>query len=125
MKNEQLSGQCGNGKQKRSRIVKPEEVLDLEYASINAERSGDWMPAEELWEAAKAALNEGKDVTLNLEKIEHLDASAMQILLALDAEQKKNDRHLQLVNVSSNLRNWFEYSGADAYFPMTGQKSNE
>ena len=83
------------------------------------------MPAEELWEAAKAALNEGKDVTFNLDKIDHLDASALQILLALDAEQKKNGRHLQLVKASPNLRHWFEYSGAAAYFPVTEQESNE
>lgn len=83
------------------------------------------MPAEELWKAAKAALNEGKDMTFNLDKIDHLDASALQILLALDAEQKKIGRHLQFERVSLNLRHWFEYSGAAAYFPVIEQKSNE
>jgi len=83
------------------------------------------MPAEELWEAAQAAVSQGKDVTLNLDKIDHLDASALQILLALDAEQKKKGLHLQLAKASSNLRDWFDYSGAAALFPMTEQRSND
>ncbi len=83
------------------------------------------MPAEELSEAAQAVLGQGKDVTLNLDKVDHLDASALQILLALDAEQKKRGRHLQLVNASANLRHWFEYSGAAGHFLMTEPKSNE
>jgi len=83
------------------------------------------MPAEELWEAAQAAVSQGKDVTLNLDKIDHLDASALQILLALDEEQKKHGRHLQLANASSNLRYWFEYSGAAGYLSTTEQGNNE
>ena len=82
------------------------------------------MPVEDLREAALSAVNAGSDVTLNLDRVNHLDASALQILLALDAEQKKRGRNLQLTNASSHLQQWFEYAGA-AHFFMTGQKHNE
>jgi anti-anti-sigma factor len=125
MKSERATGQDGSGKAKRTRVAKPQAAPEQGTTSINAEHSGDWMPAEELWEAAQAAVSQGKEVALNLDKIEHLDASALQILLALDVEQKKYGRHLQLVNASSNLRRWFEYSGSAAYLPMTEQKSDD
>jgi anti-anti-sigma factor len=125
MKSERESEPGQNGKAKRTRVAKPQAVLEQHSALIDAERSGDWMPAEELWEAAQAAVSQGKDVTLNLDKIDHLDASALQILLALDAEQKKKGLHLQLAKASSNLRDWFDYSGAAALFPMTEQRSND
>ena len=74
------------------------------------------MPAEELKEAAIAALATSMDMTLNLDRIDHLDASAMQILLALEAEQKNRGQHLHLVNASPQLRQWFELSGAMGHF---------
>jgi len=61
---------------------------NVEQILIKVERSGDWMPVEELWQAVRAAVEAGHDVTLDLGRIEHLDASALQVLLALDAEQK-------------------------------------
>jgi len=106
MKNERDNGSGGDGKAKRTRANKPQVVLEQSSSSIDAERSGDWLPAEDLREAAKAAVNEDKDITINLDKIDHLDASALQILLALDTEQKKKGRHIQLAKASSNLRQW-------------------
>ena len=61
---------------------------DGERISIYVDRSGDWMPAEELRAAALDALSQEKDVVLNLGNVDHLDASALQILLALEREQK-------------------------------------
>jgi hypothetical protein len=52
----------------------------MERSVVEVERLGDWMPVEELREAALKALGEGKDVTLNLKNVDHLDASALQIL---------------------------------------------
>ena len=84
---------------------------DLGAVIIAAERCGDWMPAGELREAALAALAGSCDVTFNLDKLDHLDASALQILLALDEEQRKRGRQLHVANVSPDLGKWFEYSG--------------
>jgi len=74
------------------------------------------MPAEELREAALAALSRGKDVILNLDRVDHLDSSALQILLALQAEQRKQGRNLQLAKASPRLRKWFEFAGVDDRF---------
>jgi anti-anti-sigma factor len=75
------------------------------------------MAAEELRETALKAMEADGDITLNLDGVDHLDASSLQILLALGKEQKKRGRHLDMVNASSHLRRWFEYSGAaDDFF---------
>ncbi len=97
----------------------------MERAVFDVERSGDWMPVEELREAALKVVGEGKDVTLNLKSLNHLDASALQILLALELEQKKWGRQLDLINVSSDLRQWFDYSGAADQFLMVAQRTDE
>ncbi|MGA9672193.1 MAG: STAS domain-containing protein [Terracidiphilus sp.] len=111
------------GKEKRVRAAKPSVELNLRHTLINVERSGDWMPAEELREAALDALSQGSDINLNLDKIDHLDASALQILLALDAEQKKRERDLRLENASPRLRKWFEFAGvADQFFHGRGKE---
>ena len=70
------------------------------------------MPPEDLHEAALAALAAGGDIALNLHGVDHLDAGALQVLLALDAEQRKRQRNLQLTNASSHLRQWFQFAGA-------------
>jgi ABC-type transporter Mla MlaB component len=105
-----------NKKNTRSRTRKSSAAKQAEQILIEAERSGDWMPVEELREAALAAVQSGNDVTVNLDRINHLDASALQILLALGAEQKKLGYKLELANVSTNLRQWFEYAGATDQF---------
>jgi anti-anti-sigma regulatory factor len=101
------------------------EPKEMPGRVIEVERSGDWMPADELREAAMIALATGDDTTLSLDGIDHLDASAMQILLALGAEQRDRGQHLHLVNTSAPLRQWFELSGAaDQLFP-DGRNANE
>jgi ABC-type transporter Mla MlaB component len=100
--------------QSNSPLPAPEE--DIEPVSIEVERSGEWMPAEELRDAAVELLSEGKDIAVNLDRIDHLDASALQILLALEAEQNKQGRKLELVKASPHLRSWFEFAGADDHF---------
>jgi anti-anti-sigma factor len=91
---------------------------------IQVERSGEWMPAEELWEAALAALVEGKDVTVDLDRVDHLDASALQILLALDVELKNGGHKLRLKKASERLRKWFDFAGVDEEFFEDRQKSD-
>ena len=112
-------------KAKGARGSMPQEKRDQQHAVIELERSGDWMPAEELRETALAALEASHDMTLNLDRIDHLDASAMQILLALDVEQKNRGQHLHLVNASPQLRQWFEFSGAAEHFLVNQRNANE
>lgn len=83
------------------------------------------MPADELRGMAQGALETGNDVTVNVCNLGHLDASALQILLALETEQKKRGGNLELANASLHLRQWFEYAGVADHFSMTDRKSDE
>ena len=115
----------GSGTVKRARVADlPAEPSPREIV-VEVERSGDWMPADELRAAALAALEAGNDVSLHLGGIDHLDASALQILLALDAEQKVQGRHLELANAAPHLRQWFEYAGAADRFSMTAPTTDD
>jgi anti-anti-sigma regulatory factor len=78
---------------------------------INVIRDGDWLPPEEFRAVALSAAQAEGDLTVNLEGIDHLDASALQILLALAVERKKRGRGLYLANASTSLSHWFEYAG--------------
>ncbi len=90
---------------------------------IEVERSGDWMPVEDLLKAALAASLADNDVTVNLNGIDHLDASSLQVLLALDIDRKKRGKILQLASPSPHLRQWFEFAGADEqFFPNQGEQ---
>jgi ABC-type transporter Mla MlaB component len=100
MKSDRPIGHGGTGKRKRTGVDDSRTELNRARACSDIERSGEWMAAEELRDAALGALELGGDVTVNVGKVDHLDASALQILLALDAEQKKRRGHLQLVNAS-------------------------
>lgn len=108
-----------------ARAVKPQTRSNLGHIALDVERSGDWMPVEDLREAVLGALGTVGDLTLNLDRINHLDASALQILLALDTEQRKRGQNLHLVNASLLLRQWFDFAGAADHFSMTERKSNE
>ncbi len=125
MTSDLTNGRAGGSKAKRTRIATPQAELDRGRTQIDVERSGDWMPADELRGAALSALVAGNDVTVNVGSVDHLDASALQILLALDAEQKKRGRNLEVANASPHLRQWFEYAGAADRFSMTDRKSDE
>lgn len=99
------------GKSKRVRVADLEAELGPRSASINIERSGDWMAAEDFREAALGALEGDEDVAVNLDRVAHLDGSALQILLALETELKNQGRNLRLENASPHLRQWFELAG--------------
>ena len=62
------------------------------------------MSAEELKQVALEVVAEGKDIVLNLDGVDHLDASLLQILLALNAEQTKQGCNLRLLNASQLLQ---------------------
>jgi len=106
----------GSGKAKRARLAKPRGEQIPARTVVEVKRSGDWMPADELRAAALSAVEACNDVTCNLGGIDHLNASALQILLALDAEQKRRGRRFELANASPPLRQWFEYAGAAEHF---------
>lgn len=100
-------------------------VRDSAPTLLEIERSGDWMPVEELRQAAVSALAMSSDVNLNLDKFENLEADALQVLLALERELERLGRKLLLVNVSSQLLKWFEYAGAVDQFVIDGRRGHQ
>jgi ABC-type transporter Mla MlaB component len=83
--------------------------------SMNFVRSGEWLPADELRAKAMEALHTRADITLDLAEVDHLDTSALQILLAVDKDRRDKGFNLHLVNASQSLRQWFEYAGMPAH----------
>ena len=114
-----------SAKTQEAQTAKAQAEPGIEPQILRVERSGDWMPADELREAALAAVSQGKNVVLELDGIDHLDASALQILLALDLELKKRKQTLRLEKASARLREWFDFAGADERFFTMGQMSDE
>ena len=115
----------GSGRQVGPKKRIADTSQETRPARIEVERSGDWMGAADLKDAAIAALSESNALTLNLNGIDHLDASAMQILLALEAEQVHRGQHLHLENASPRLRQWFDISGAADHFFAERRNENE
>jgi anti-anti-sigma regulatory factor len=92
-------------------------------SSINPLRGGEWLPGEELRAKALEVCANNTDVLLNVAEIDHLDASALQILLAVDQDRREKGRHVFLENASPQLRQWFRYAGApDHLFSPPSEK---
>ena len=114
----------------------PSESAESQRTStIQATRAGEWIDAAELRQWAMKHLESRLDtpgqvpaggmgeqckpvpapetnLVLDLRDIDYLEASALQIVLAIAAEQRRRGAHLQLVNASAELGRWFEFAGA-------------
>jgi len=102
-----------------------QSASEPERITIDVECSGEWLPAEDLRDASLSALDAGSEVTVNLNGIDHLDASSLQILLALAAGKDEQGQPLRLENSSPQLRQWFAYAGAAEKFPASELKCDE
>jgi anti-anti-sigma factor len=110
-----LDGQSVKNKNKRERATGAAVEDESGHFSINLFRSGEWLPPEELHAKAMEAAQATTDVTLDLTEVDHLDARALQILLALARDRQEKGRALHLLNASPVLRQWFEYAGTTSY----------
>jgi ABC-type transporter Mla MlaB component len=88
-------------------------------ALLEAGRAGNWLPPEELLRLARSAADTGTDVTLSLGNLDHLDTTALQVLLALQAECRKHGKSLQLLHVSPALARWFACAGASHHLSLS------
>ena len=61
----------GNRRAKRAHVAMPQAEPRPAQTVIDVDRSGDWMPADELRAAALSALDAGSDVTLHLGQVDH------------------------------------------------------
>ncbi|MFT4114994.1 STAS domain-containing protein [Silvibacterium sp.] len=59
-----------------------------------------------------------KDLEVDLSGLASLDASALQVLLALASEQTERGLGLQVRHVSPALGQWLESSGAGPHLPQ-------
>src|ERR1700722_4788327 len=98
---------------KRKPMGKSSPIATVTETVIIVTREGEWLPPQELRAIALSAVDTDSNLTVNLEGVEHLDASALQMLLALAAERKKRGKGLRLANVSLALSRWFEYAGGE------------
>jgi ABC-type transporter Mla MlaB component len=53
-----------------------------------------------------------RDLAVDLEGIDYLEADALQVLLAAQNEQIRRGQQLHLRNISSSLQEWFVLAGA-------------
>jgi anti-anti-sigma regulatory factor len=86
--------------------------------------SGDWIAPEEFRDLALAALERDADVRIPVGSVEHLDASALQILTALASELNAVGHTLALTGPGPALRSWFAYAGATELLSPEGGSPN-
>jgi anti-anti-sigma factor len=96
---------------KRKPMAKNPPTITVTETVILVTREGEWLAPEELRAIALSAVDTDGTLTVNVDGVEHLDASALQVLLALAAERKKGGKGLRLANVSLTLSRWFEFAG--------------
>ncbi len=106
----------GKARMKRGR-VKDSPGTTAAPARLRPGRSGEWMEAAEVrqWAMEQLARGAGEpapELVIDLEGLDHLDASALQVLLAMGAEQHRRGGSLRLEHVSASLERWFGYAGA-------------
>ncbi len=113
------------GKVKKAQAFTAQASIVSDPIRIEAGHAGDWLPADDLRLVALEASREAKNVVLNLEGLNHLDASALQVLLALNSEQKDRGLNLSLMNASEGLMRWFEYSGGAGTLSINRENGDE
>jgi anti-anti-sigma factor len=70
--------------------------------------------AEEFRQAALQLIAQGEDVVVDCERVEHLDTSALQILLILQEELRGKGKRLQLGGISAPVRALLRQAGLTA-----------
>lgn len=93
----------------------PADALSLPL-KVHPVREGEWLPREEFYAEALRLSAGNADVVVDLDGVDYLDASSLQMLLALDAGQKSRTHGFVLKNASPALLCWFEYAGAVKQF---------
>jgi hypothetical protein len=110
-----MEEQVGQRRARRSRAGQAEKTPATPVVRLRPERSGQWMEASALRQWAMEQLNGSeppRELVIDLEGLEHLDASALQVLMALRAEQTRRDGILRFEHASASLQPWFAWAGA-------------
>lgn len=83
---------------------------------IQANRSGEWLSAEELKGELLAWPDDKSNPVVDLAGVDYLDASCLQIVLAFHDEAERKGHALEFRNISAALASWIDYAGAADYF---------
>ncbi len=118
MAKEQPAGEPSSPQPAKRRKSRAKSAAAPEAMVIVAGCSGEWVPVDELREKALAALEQHRSVTLDLDGVDHLDASSLQIVLALQVEQQARGARLELQNASAALCQWIKCAGATEHLPL-------
>ena len=94
------------------------ETLRTPAAGLKLMYGPGWASAEQLRLHALELLESNLDLTVDFSGIESLDASTLQILLALEIEQANKNLRLCITGISPGLLRWFEYAGAAGLLPI-------
>lgn len=117
--------------QPSGRAEEPEKAEGRERSApplaLRAGQGDQWREPAEIAEAAGELLNgaAGRVLAVDLSGLEHLDASALQVLLAIEAAQRQRGGGLEFTHVSDNLRKWFDYAGAAGLLSAGGAAARE
>jgi len=105
---------AGKARARRGRGKDTDTAAAVPVARLHAGQAGGWMEASALrgWVMGQLGQGQPPEMIIDLEGLEHLDASALQVLLAIGSEQKRRGGVLRLENVSAGMRQWFAWAGA-------------
>ncbi len=98
-------------RKKGASVKKPKTGSSLPI-SIHPIRDGEWLPREEFYAQVLGLTTKGVDIVVDLFGVEYLDASSLQMLLALNVSQKSKSHALSITRASPGLMCWFGYAGA-------------
>ena len=101
---------------KKGASVKRREPARPLPVSIHPVRDGEWSPRDEFYAQVLGLATAGVDIVVDLYGVDYLDASSLQMLLALSVAQTSQSRGLLLSHASPGLLCWFEYAGAAKQF---------
>lgn len=72
-----------------------------------------------------AGFQHSKDVLPDWEEVEHVDASVLQVLLALNQQLEAAGRRLRVQIDNPHVREHLQVAGLAEFFPFTGQQLSD
>ena len=95
--------------------------------SVRACHAGEWVDSAALRAEALEHLSDpahnASDLVVDLEGVDHLEAGALQVLVALSVEQHRRGVRLFCHGASSELQHWFGLAGAADLVQPTSRES--
>lgn len=109
-------------------ILAAKDVDAQSASTFSAAANGEWKEVSNLYQWANLQLGESRntvttdirseycdagDLAVDVAGLDYLEANVLQVLLAVRDELVSRGQHLQVLNPSSSLREWFGFAGAE------------